>query len=270
LPVGGFGLTLGGRFNRDGHGLRQEGRYVFPRQLNRGLRAALLVGMSLIVASALPGCATDSKGGKKKGKAKVSVPFEGPNPIDVIDAYRTEHPVDKTNPKWKLAVPRPPVRVAFDPNKTYYWFLSTSEGGMKIKLRPEWAPNHVAATIYLTRMGFYNGLGFHRIIPGFMAQGGDPVGDGTGSPGFRYAGEFHKKSKHKKRGTVSMANSGPRTDGSQFFILFKEQPSLDGKHTVIGELVEGKGTLRSMEAFGSETGRPRKAVTIYRAEIRVE
>ena len=220
-------------------------------------------------ASGLVGCANDGTGSSSK-KTKATVPFHGPDPIEAIDAYAGEHPVDKRNPNWKRKVPRPPMSIAFDPNKTYYWFLHTSEGVIKIELKPEWAPKHVASTIYLTRIGFYNGLGFHRIIPQFMAQGGDPIGDGSGGPGFRYAGEFHKKGKHKKRGTVSMANSGPRTDGSQFFILFKEQPSLDGKHTVFGQVVEGKGTLRSIEAFGSQSGKPRKPVTIIRSEIWVE
>jgi len=128
----------------------------------------------------------------------------------------------------------------------------------------------VASTIYLTRLGFYDGLGFHRIIPDFMAQGGDPLGTGTGSPGFRYAGEFHKKALHDERGIVSMANAGPRTDGSQFFILFKENESLEGKHTVFGMVVEGWGPLRSREMLGTKDGEPARSVTIERAVIAVE
>ncbi len=241
---------------------------MLSRPSIRRITTHVLVGACVASLLGHTGCATDK--GDAGPEEAVVIPFDGPDPIEVIDAYTNEHPVDKANPNWKRAVPRPPVGIEFDPNKKYYWFLSTSEGGMKIELKPEWAPNHVASTIYLTRMGFYDGLGFHRIIPEFMAQGGDPAGDGSGSPGFRYPGEFHKKAKHKKRGVVSMANAGPRTDGSQFFIMFKEKPDLDGKHTVFGQLVEGKGTLRSMEAFGSSSGRPHKLVVIYRAQIRVE
>ena len=98
------------------------------------------------------------------------------------------------------------------------------------------------------------------------------MGNGEGGPGFRYGGEFPKKRapKHDKRGVVSMANSGPRTDGSQFFILFKEAPNLDGKHTVFGRVVEGRGTLLGIEARGSKSGTPRAPVVIERAELREE
>ncbi len=199
----------------------------------------------------------------------VAARFRGVDALVAIDELIAEHPVDKDSPGWKTRVPRPPF-VQFSPDKTYYWVLNTSEGLIKIRLLPEYAPRHVSTTIYLTRLGFYDDLGFHRIVPGFMAQGGDPLGSGRGSPGFRYAGEFHKKAKHDQRGIVSSANSGPRTDGSQFFILFKEVPDLDGKHTVFGEVVEGMGTLRTVERYGTKSGEPRKPVVIRRAEILVE
>ena len=187
-----------------------------------------------------------------------------------MDALLEAHPVDTTEPEWKLRVPRPPP-LPFPHDRTYYWMLFTSAGLMKIELLHEFAPRHVATTMYLTRLGFYDGLVFHRIIPAFMAQGGDPLGTGKGGPGFRYAGEFPRGApRHSKRGVVSMANAGPRTDGSQFFILFKEKSDLNGSHTVFGKLVEGFGTLRLMEMAGSESGKPRKTVVIERAELREE
>ena len=186
--------------------------------------------------------------------------------LEAIDSFIDEHPVDRTRADWKTRVPHPPF-VHFGPSPRYYWLLHTNAGLLKIELFPEYAPHHVSSTIYLTRLGFYDGLDFHRIVPGFMAQGGDPLGDGSGSPGFRYAGEFHKKAKHDDRGVVSTANAGPRTDGSQFFILFKKQPDLDGKHTVFGRVVEGLGTLRSIERAGTKEGKPRLKVIIERAEI---
>ncbi len=205
-------------------------------------------------------------GGKK---AEVPPPpYDGPDPIETIDAFIEARAIDKSDPTWKTHVPRPPA-VAFDPSQQYFWVLQTNVGTVKIELLPQYAPRHVASTIYLTRLGFYDGLGFHRIIPKFMAQGGDPLGTGGGGPGFRYAGEFHKKAKHDERGVVSMANAGPRTDGSQFFILFDEAPHLDGKHTVFGQVVEGRGTLRSMEASGSENGEPRREIKIEKAVILV-
>ncbi len=181
------------------------------------------------------------------------------------------HPVDTTAPEWRQQVPRPaPLR--FTPDRKYYWLLYTNQGLIKIEFLADKAPRHVSTMMYLTRLGFFDGLVFHRIIPGFMAQGGDPTGTGTGGPGFKYAGEFPKRGapKHDARGVLSMANSGPRTDGSQFFILFKEAPHLDGKHTIFGQVVEGMGTLRGIEVRGSEDGTPLDEVIIERAELREE
>jgi cyclophilin family peptidyl-prolyl cis-trans isomerase len=148
--------------------------------------------------------------------------------------------------------------------------MQTSVGVMKIKLMPEVAPMHVSSTIYLTRLGFYDGLPFHRIITGFMAQGGDPRGNGTGGPGYNYGFEALEPAKHDRPGLLSMANAGPGTDGSQFFITFVATPHLDGKHTIFGEVVEGKGTLKELENNGSRNGRPTKAIKIVAAAIRVE
>ena len=179
-----------------------------------------------------------------------------PPPISAvkkIDAHIKAHPVDTSAPNWKTRVPRPP-KVKFDPDLDYYWFLHTTEGGIKIKLKPEYAPAHVTSTIYLTRIGFYDDLSFHRIIPKFMIQGGDPLGTGAGGPAYNMGGEFNRKARHNKRGVVSAANAGPRTDGSQFFILFgKDAEHLDGKHTVFGQVVEGMGTLKTLEIYGSES-----------------
>lgn len=193
-----------------------------------------------------------------------------PSALAATDALIAAHQVDTQSPGWRERVPRPPP-VRFPPEHTYYWMLFTSEGTLKIELLPRVAPRHVATTLYLTRLGFYDGLTFHRIIPKFMAQGGDPTGTGSGGPGFRYAGEFPKNGPHHdERGVVSMANAGPRTDGSQFFILFKESPKLDGLHTIFGRVVEGFGTLRALEVLGTLEGKPRNTVVIERAEIREE
>jgi cyclophilin family peptidyl-prolyl cis-trans isomerase len=237
-----------------------------PTALRRRVSSWAVALLALVLAGALLGCS--SKNGPEKA---VRVPWNGLDPVEVIDAYIDAHPVDEEDPRWKLKVPRPPANVHFDPNQTYYWYLQTSEGLIKIELLPKLAPRHVASTIYLTRLGFYDGLEFHRIIPEFMAQGGDPLGNGGGSPGFHYASEIHKKGIHDERGVVSMANADrPRTDGSQFFILFKEAAHLDGKHTVFGHVREGWGTLRSMEMLGSKDGKPKRPVLIERATIGVD
>ncbi len=160
-----------------------------------------------------------------------------------------------------------PDIVKFDSNKNYYWLLQTNKGTIKIKLMPDVAPMHVSSTIYLTLEGFYNDLRFHRVIPGFMAQGGCPLGNGRGEPGYKYKGEFDSKVKHDKAGILSMANAGPGTDGSQFFLTFKATPWLDGKHTIFGVIVEGMDVLNKLEASGSKSGQTSELLFIIKATI---
>lgn len=224
-----------------------------------------IVGLLSILLLAGPiSCA--SSGSEEEQPPQV---WGGRDPIERIDAFIAEHPVDKSDPAWKTRVPRPPF-VQFDPTKKYFWYLVTDAGMIKAEFKPEWSPNHVSTAIYLTRIGFYDGLTFHRVVPGFMAQGGDPLGNGRGGPGFRIAGEFHEDAIHEDRGVVSAANRGPRSDGSQFFITFKKAEQLDNKHTVYGQVIEGLGTLRTIESVGTESGKPRDIVTIRRAEVFVE
>ena len=147
------------------------------------------------------------------------------------------------------------------------WVLETNLGKIVIDLMPAVAPMHVSSTIYLTKLGFYDDVVFHRVITGFMAQGGDPTGTGRGGPGYKYAGEFDSKVKHDKGGLLSMANAGPGTDGSQFFLTFVATPWLDGKHTIFGEVVEGMDVLKEMEKRGTRGGRPTEKLTIDRATI---
>ena len=131
-------------------------------------------------------------------------------------------------------------------------------------------PKHVTSTVYLTLLGFYDDLTFHRVIPGFMAQGGCPTGTGRSGPGYQYAGEFDPKVKHDRPGLLSMANAGPGTDGSQFFLTFVKTPWLDGKHTIFGEVVDGEQVLRALEACGSKSGTTNEELRIDKATISVE
>jgi len=133
-----------------------------------------------------------------------------------------------------------------DINKEYTADFTTSKGNFKIKLFTKDAPKTVNNFIVLARDKFYDGLIFHRVIKDFMIQGGDPNGDGTGDPGYKFADEINS---HKLvRGALAMANSGPDTNGSQFFIVTKEAtPWLDGKHTVFGEVVEGLDNVMKIE-----------------------
>lgn len=135
--------------------------------------------------------------------------------IAAIDKQIADLKIDKSNPGWKTRLPKP-TQVSFTAGKTYLWVLDTTKGPIEVRLLADGAPMHATSTIYLTNLGFYDGLTFHRVIPGFMAQGGDPLGNGTGGPGYQYDGEFKGGAKHDKPGILSMANAGPGTDGSQF------------------------------------------------------
>jgi len=122
-------------------------------------------------------------------------------------------------------------------NKDLKAVIETSKGTINLKLFAEQTPVTVGNFVNLARRGYYNGLNFHRVIPDFMIQGGCPFGDGRGGPGYKFQDEFVKELRHSKPGILSMANAGPQTNGSQFFITHVDTPWLDGKHTVFGEVV---------------------------------
>lgn len=189
--------------------------------------------------------------------------------IEAIDTFIQEQAIDKSQSGWKTRVPKPPEQ-SFDSSLRYFWELETSHGPIEIRLLPDAAPMHVTSTIYLTRLGFYDDTPFHRVIPGFMAQGGDPTGTGRGGPGYRYPGEFGGAVQHDRRGVLSMANAGPGTDGSQFFLTFVATPHLDGRHTIFGEVVSGEEALAALEERGSASGQTSEPLSIVKASIRVE
>ena len=187
--------------------------------------------------------------------------------IDRLVAFIQAAKIDRAKPKWRESLPAPPEDVPFEPGRAYYWKLTTSEGDVTVRLRPATAPRHVANAIYLTLVGYYDGLKFHRIIDGFMAQGGCPRGDGTGDPGYSLDGEFADGVNHDARGQLSAANSGPGTDGSQFFLTFGPAPHLDGKHTIYGAVVDGRETLLKLEAAGTPSGKPSEEVVLEAASV---
>ena len=176
--------------------------------------------------------------------------------------------IDVQKAGWRTKLLKPPLVKKFS-NKTYLWILETTKGPLKFKLLPAAAPMHVVSTIYLTELGFYDGLSFHRVIPGFMAQAGCPKGDGTGTPGYLFDSEINPKFKHDKPGLLSMANTGPATDGSQFFVTFVATPHLNAKHTIFGELYDGSTTLATLEMYGSPSGKPVEKLPIVKATITV-
>src|SRR5437763_1846703 len=139
-----------------------------------------------------------------------------------------------------------PPPVTIDPNKQYIATFKTSRGEIVCDLFAKDAPKTVNNFIFLAREKFYDGTVFHRVIANFMIQGGDPTGTGSGGPGYNFADEIDKSLKHTKAGIFSMANAGPGTNGSQFFITHGPTPHLDGKHAVFGEVTKGQDVVNKI------------------------
>ena len=137
--------------------------------------------------------------------------------------------------------------MTIDPKKEYQAVFDTTAGSFTVQLFADKTPITVNNFVFLALEGFYNDVVFHRVIKGFMAQGGDPTGTGMGGPGYKFKDEFHPSLSHDDEGILSMANAGPGTNGSQFFITFVPTPHLDYKHTVFGKVIEGMDIVHSIK-----------------------
>ena len=145
--------------------------------------------------------------------------------------------------------------------------IHTNHGAVEVELYPEDAPKTVDNFVKLARDGFYDGVIFHRVIPDFMIQGGDPTGTGSGGPGYQFEDEFNQ---HKvARGALAMANAGPNTNGSQFFIVTTDEaPWLDGKHTVFGQVTRGMEVVDAIEKVAVDArDKPRDDVVVERVDV---
>lgn len=160
--------------------------------------------------------------------------------------------------------------MTIDTQKNYTAIISTGKGEMTFQLFADKVPDTVNNFVFLSRQGFYDDTIFHRVIADFMAQGGDPTGTGTGGPGYRFADEFHRDLRHDKPGILSMANAGPNTNGSQFFITHVPTSWLDGKHSVFGEITAGLDVLQAIPPRDPQKphspGVKIKSVTIVESE----
>jgi cyclophilin family peptidyl-prolyl cis-trans isomerase len=152
--------------------------------------------------------------------------------------------------------------MTIDPNKNYSVTIETTEGVITADLFPKDAPHHVNSFIFLAKEGFYDGVIFHRVIPGFMIQGGDPTGTGTGGPGYQIKAEFNKR-KHV-RGVLSAARSQhPDSAGSQFFLMHQVAPHLDGQYTAYGQVTTGLEVIdKIVSAPTGPSDRPRNPASI--------
>jgi len=142
--------------------------------------------------------------------------------------------------------PTPPD-MKIDPQAVYQAILETPKGRIEVELYAEHAPKTVNNFVFLAREGFYDGVAFHRVIADFMIQGGDPTGTGMGGPGYQFEDETKGNPLRHETGSLSMANAGPNTNGSQFFITHSPQPHLDGRHTVFGKVVEGQDVVNAIQ-----------------------
>lgn len=143
--------------------------------------------------------------------------------------------------QWKT-----PPAMQIDPKKNYKVTMETTKGNIVLELYPQHAPKTVNNFVFLAQEGFYDGVSFHRVINNFMIQGGDPTGTGSGGPGYKFEDETRGNPLRHETGSLSMANAGPNTNGSQFFITHAPQPHLDGKHTVFGKVIDTQDVVNQI------------------------
>ncbi len=139
-----------------------------------------------------------------------------------------------------------PPEMKIDADKTYKATIETTKGKIELELYAEHAPKTVNNFVFLAKEGYYDGIAFHRVIDDFMVQGGDPTGTGSGGPGYSFEDEFENNPLKHEKGVLSMANAGPNTNGSQFFITHSPQPHLNGRHTVFGKVILGQDVVDSI------------------------
>jgi cyclophilin family peptidyl-prolyl cis-trans isomerase len=209
---------------------------------------ALVVALVLIQPSTPPATATPA--------AQATLPAEAlPAQVTVVPTSQEQstRPLDNVPPAQRDNYYEAPPAMSIDVSKKYQATFVTDKGDIVVELYADKAPVTVNNFVFLAREGFYDGTTFHRVIADFMAQGGDPVGAGTGGPGYRFADEFSPDLKHDGPGVLSMANAGPNTNGSQFFITYEATPWLDGVHSVFGRVVEGMDVLRALTPRDPQT-----------------
>lgn len=255
-----------------------------------------IVGFVCAVGLAASGCGGPQEPARQSeppAAAPTPAPTPAPEPVPPASTEKptaaAETPAPSTAKPAATAPETPATADAAKPSAAKYGpgvyaHITTNHGTMIAKLFDKEAPKTVENFVMLSegkkqwrnprtntmvRRPYYNNLTFHRIIPGFMIQGGDPEGTGMGGPGFTFADEFNPKLRHNKAGILSMANRGPDTNGGQFFITLVPTPHLDDRHSVFGELVEGMDTLRAIGKVptNGKEGMPLKPVVIKSVRI---
>jgi len=161
--------------------------------------------------------------------------------------FPSAHQVDQEELNMNSLKWNNPPEMQIDPDKVYRAVVETDKGVIELELYPQHAPKTVNNFVFLSKEGFYNGVSFHRVISDFMIQGGDPTGTGRGGPGYKFEDEVKGNPLKHEIGVISMANAGPNTNGSQFFITHSPQPHLNGRHTVFGKVISGQEVVNAIQ-----------------------
>lgn len=223
------------------------------RRPNPALGAAsalIVVAVFVVLGFVLAGRAA----GPEAAAIPTAAPFAEATPADATQPTAETEPAAASTADRNGKYPQAPP-MTIDPAKNYTATITTPRGDIVIKLRPDLAPTTVNSFVFLSREGYYNGLTWHRVIPGFVAQGGDPTGTGTGGPGYTVPGEFTDKVLFDKPGIVAMARPGNDVDGngSQFYITTAPTPSLNNQYTIFGEVVQGLDIALAIPARDPDT-----------------
>ncbi len=223
---------------------------------------------AVVIVALVVGVAALVSGGGGKKKTKVSSTNTTKSSQDAAGAPTCPN-ADGTSPRTTKFSKPPPMCI--DVAKRYTAEVATSKGSFTLSLDPKRAPKTVNNFVFLARYHFYDGTPFHRVIPGFVVQGGDPQGTGTGGPGYTIPDEFPKAGEYKV-GSVAMANTGqPNSGGSQFFVVTGDQGvSLPPQYTLFGEVASGMDVVKQIEALGDPSGKPRELVKADKVTIKEE
>ena len=192
---------------------------------------------------------------------------EDPEPASSGVVLEGERPLAEMAPEERNAFYDGYPEMVIDTNREYEAVIHTEKGEIRLELFDDEAPLTVNNFVFLANQGFYDGVTFHRVLPDFMAQGGDPTGSGGGGPGYQFEDETENGLVFDRPGLLAMANAGPGTNGSQFFITYEPTPHLNGGHTIFGELIEGDDALQSLTPRNPELTPTEPGDTIERIDI---
>jgi peptidyl-prolyl cis-trans isomerase B (cyclophilin B) len=206
-------------------------------------------------------------GGNEEEPAASSSPSPNAQSSPAAEPVACHASVPAAAEEEKPMFDKPPT-MQIDPAKDYTAVMKTSCGTIELQLYADQTPVTVNSFVFLAEQGFFDGLTLHRIIPDFVLQGGDPEGTGSGGPGYQFEDEIVKSLKFDRPGLLAMANSGPGTNGSQFFITTGEPTHLNGMHTIFGEVTEGMKVVKEIESFGTSAGTPTETVYIEQVTIK--